>query len=86
MEGKDDFYFSNSHNSKSGSYVVYNASLAYQKDNWKVTLWGRNLFDKDYYTRGFFFDNTPPDYSDNKLTYKQFGDPRVVGLTVSYDY
>lgn len=86
MEGKDDFYFSNSHNSKSGSYVIYNASLEYQKANWKVTLWGRNLFDKDYYTRGFFFDNTPPDYSDNPMTYKQFGDPRVIGLTVSYDY
>ncbi len=85
MEGKDDFYFSNSHNAKSGSYVIYNASLAYQKDNWKVTLWGRNLFDKDYYTRGFFFGNDPRiDYANR--TYKQFGDPRVVGLTVSYDY
>lgn len=86
MEGKDDFYFSNSHNSKSGSYVIYNASLQYQKANWKVTLWGRNLFDKDYYTRGFFFDNTPPVYTDNPMNYKQFGDPRVIGMTVSYDY
>jgi outer membrane receptor protein involved in Fe transport len=86
MEGKDDFYFSNSHNAKSGSYVIYNASLEYQKANWKFTLWGRNLFDKDYYTRGFFFDNTPPVYTDNPMTYKQFGDPRVIGLTVSYDY
>ncbi len=85
MEGKDDFYFSNSHNAKSGSYVIYNASLAYQKDNWKVTLWGRNLFDKDYYTRGFFFGNDPRIGYANR-TYKQFGDPRVVGLTVSYDY
>lgn len=87
MEGKDDFYFSNSHNSKSGSYVIYNASVAYQKENWKFTLWGRNLFDKDYYTRGFFFDNTPPLYDgSNNNTYKQFGDPRVIGMTVSYDY
>lgn len=86
MEGKDDFYFSNSHNAKSGSYVIYNASLEYRKDNWKVTLWGRNLFDKDYYTRGFFFDNTPPDFTDNPMAFKQFGDPRVIGLTVSYDY
>lgn len=85
MEGKDDFYFSNSHNSKSGSYVIYNASLEYQKANWKFTLWGRNLFDKDYYTRGFFFGNDPRIGYANR-TYKQFGDPRVVGLTVSYDY
>lgn len=85
MEGKDDFYFSNSHNSKSGSYVIYNASVAYQKENWKFTLWGRNLFDKDYYTRGFFFGNDPRNgYADQ--TYKQYGDPRVIGMTVSYDY
>ncbi len=85
MEGKDDFYFSNSHNSKSGSYVIYNASVAYQKENWKFTLWGRNLFNKDYYTRGFFFGNDPRNgYADQ--TYKQYGDPRVIGMTVSYDY
>lgn len=85
MEGKDEFYFSNSHNSKSGSYVIYNASLEYRKDNWKFTLWGRNLFDKDYYTRGFFFGNDPGIGYAPK-TYKQFADPRVIGLTVSYDY
>jgi iron complex outermembrane recepter protein len=85
MEGKDEFYYSNSHDSKSGSYVIYNASLQYQKENWKVTLWGRNLFDKDYYTRGFYFGN---DATDNYAahTYTQYGDPRVVGLTLSYDY
>lgn len=85
MEGKDEFYFSNSHNSKSGSYVIYNASLEYRQDNWKFTLWGRNLFDKDYYTRGFFFGNDPgTNYAPT--TYKQFADPRVIGMTVSYDY
>lgn len=85
MEGKDDFYFSNSHNSKSGSYVIYNASVEYQQENWKFTLWGRNLFDKDYYTRGFFFGNDPGNgYAAQ--TYKQFADPRVIGMTVSYDY
>ncbi|AFJ02140.1 TonB-dependent receptor [Methylophaga frappieri] len=85
VEGKDEFYFSNSHNAKSGSYAITNASLEYQHQNWRVTLWGRNLFDKDYYTRGFFFGNDPRiGYADK--AYKQLGDPRVVGLTVSYDY
>ena len=87
IEGKDEFYFSNSHNSKSGSYAITNASLQYQEKNWRFTFWGRNLFDKDYYTRGFFFNNTPPDYDQsNKSTYKQYGDPRTFGMTVSYDY
>lgn len=85
MEGKDEFYFSNSHNAKSGSYLIHNASLEYQQQNWRFTLWGRNLFDKDYYTRGFFFGNDPGiGYADRN--YKQFADPRVIGMTVSYDY
>ncbi|MCX4187266.1 TonB-dependent receptor [Methylophaga sp. OBS4] len=85
MEGKDEFYFSNSHNAKSHSYVLYNASLEYRQKDWKFTLWGRNLFDKNYYTRGFFFGNDPSlGYAER--TYVQFGDPRVIGLTVSYDY
>lgn len=85
IEGKDEFYFSNSHNEKSGSYAIVNASLEYVKQNWTFTLWGRNLFDKDYYTRGFFFGIDPSkSYADDH--YVQYGDPRVVGLTVSYDY
>jgi len=85
IEGKDEFYFSNSHDAKSGSYAITNASLQYQQQNWKFTLWGRNLFDKDYYTRGFFFGNDPRDNYTEK-TYKQYGDPRTFGMTVSYDY
>lgn len=85
IEGKDEFYFSNSHNAKSSSYVLTNASIEYQKQNWKFTLWGRNLFDKDYATRGFFFDNDPTiGYADRK--YIQHGDPRTFGLTATYDY
>jgi outer membrane receptor protein involved in Fe transport len=85
IEGKDEFYYSNSHNSKSHSYAITNASIDYRQNNWKVSLWGRNLFDKDYYTRGFFFGNDPRDgYIDH--TYVQYGDPRVVGLTFTYDY
>ncbi|MED5509085.1 MAG: TonB-dependent receptor [Pseudomonadota bacterium] len=85
VEGKDEFYFSNSHNQKSGSYAIVNASLEYVRKNWTLTLWGRNLFDKDYYTRGFYFGIDPSKgYADQR--YVQYGDPRVVGLTVSYDY
>jgi outer membrane receptor protein involved in Fe transport len=85
IEGKDKFYFSNSHNEKSGSYAITNASLQYQEKNWRFTLWGRNLFDKDYYTRGFFFENDPKiNYAPRRYT--QYADPRVIGMTVSYDY
>jgi outer membrane receptor protein involved in Fe transport len=85
IEGKDEFYFSNSHNEKSGSYAIVNASIDYVRENWKISLWGRNLFDKDYYTRGFFFGNDPGIFYDAR-NYTQYADPRVVGLSVSYDY
>ncbi|HET8808028.1 MAG TPA: TonB-dependent receptor, partial [Methylophaga sp.] len=85
VEGKDEFYFSNSHNAKSGSYAITNASLEYQQQNWRFTLWGRNLFDKDYYTRGFFFGNDPR-IGYVERAYKQLADPRVIGMTVSYEY
>ncbi len=85
VEGKDDFYFSNSHNEKSKPYALVNSSIEYQNNNWKLTLWGRNLFDKDYATRGFFFGNDPSTgYADTQYTQK--GDPRIVGLSLSYDY
>ncbi len=85
VEGKDEFYFSNSHNEKSASYALTNASLEYRTGAWKVTLWGRNLFDKEYATRGFFFGNNPAKgyVAEN---YVQLGDPRVIGLSVAWDY
>lgn len=85
IEGKDEFYFSNSHNFKSSSYTITNASLNYELENWTISLWGKNLFDKDYGTRGFQFGNDPSlGYADG--TYTQKGDPRVVGLSLNWDY
>lgn len=85
IEGKDEFYFSNSHNEKSGSYAITNASLQYQEQNWRVNIWSRNLFDKDYYTRGFFFENDPA-IGYQPTRYVQYADPRTFGVTISYDY
>lgn len=85
VEGKDEFYYSNSHNEKSSSYAITNASLQYQQQNWTFTLWGRNLFDKDYYTRGFFFGIDPSAGYEDRV-YTQYADPRTFGMTVSYDY
>jgi iron complex outermembrane recepter protein len=84
VEGKDDFYFSDSHNSRSTAYALVNASADYRHGNhWKLSVWARNLFDKDYATRGFFFDLSG---GTNPQAYQQFGEPRVAGMTVTYDY
>lgn len=85
VEGKDEFYFSDNHNEKSDSVTLVNASLQYSQDNWDVTLWGRNITDQDYQTRGFYFANDPRDYYTPKAYY-QFGEPAVFGLTANYHF
>jgi len=82
--GRDSFYFDDSHNQKSNSYNLFNATLGYQRGGWKIMVWSRNLFNQTYAVRGFYFGNEPPDYP-NKL-YIQRGDPRTFGATVSYTF
>ena len=51
-------------------------------DSWSVKLWARNVFDEDYFVRGFFFGNEPPDFPPT--LYTRLGDPRHYGITLSY--
>jgi len=80
--GKDSYYFSNTHDKKSKSYQLLNASLGYANDDFSVTVWGRNLSDADYQTRGYFFDN----FGTGADLYTQQGSPRTFGITLGYDY
>ena len=85
IQGKDSFYFSDSHSIRSKDYNLVNASLSYSWNEWKLTLWGRNLSDKDYSVRGFFFGNDP---RDNYIAkgYTQLGEPIRYGLTLNMDF
>jgi len=86
VEGKDEFYFSDRHNAQSNSYALVNASIEYALESWRINLWGRNLFDKDYAVRGFGSFGNNPSNGYITETYTQPGEPRIVGLSVSYDY
>ena len=83
IEGKDDYYFSDSHDSKSDSHNLLNASISYSSEFWSLTAWGRNLADTDTTVRGFEFGNNPLKGYETE-TYVQYGEPRVVGLTFNY--
>jgi outer membrane receptor protein involved in Fe transport len=88
IESKNDYYFSNTHNEKSKSYILLNSSLEYIQDDFSVTLWGRNLTDENYQTRGFNFGaygNNPGNGYISEL-YTQQGTPRTFGITLGYDY
>lgn len=84
VEGKDDYYFSDSHNSKAPSSNLVNLSLGYEADMWAVRAWARNVFDEEVPTRGFEFGNDPlDDYATH--TYVQLGEPRVAGITFTLE-
>lgn len=82
--GKDKFFYDDSHDQKSDPFTLLNAHVGYQTTNWKIEIWGRNLSDERYGTRGFFFGLEPPNFEAKE--YVQLGDPRMVGVTVSYGW
>ena len=82
VEGMGSYYYSNSHDNKSSSYTLVNASLSYIAESWSATVWGRNLADEDYRTRGYYFDN----FGNGDELYTQQGSPRTFGFTLAYDF
>jgi len=104
LDGKDEFYFSDTRyydydgnesveldeaiplqDVTSKAMVLLNASISYLADNWQVKLWGRNLTDKDYANRGFYFPNDPRDGYTPKQ-YTLLSEPLVFGVTVDYQF
>ncbi|PCH95828.1 MAG: TonB-dependent receptor [Gammaproteobacteria bacterium] len=84
-DGKDAFYFSDSHNEKSESVALVNASISYLDDNYQIKVWARNLTDENYANRGFYFGNDPRDGYTAKQ-YTQLSEPLVFGVTVDYQF
>ena len=83
VDGRGSYYFSNGHDEKSDPYALWNASIEYMAGNWSALLWGRNLTDTDYQTRGYYFDNG---FGNGAELYTQQGDPLTFGFTLSYDF
>jgi len=100
VNGKDEYYFSDTRyyeyeegvfspipeeDIKSEAIVLLNASISYLQDNWQVKLWGRNLTDKEYANRGFYFGNDPRDGYTPKQ-YTQLSEPLVFGASFDYQF
>ena len=80
FSAKDAFFFDVGHNEQSESYVLANVRVGYTIEQWSAQLYARNLFDREYAVRGFYFGNEPPDFP-NRL-YIRRGDPRQIGLSI----
>lgn len=82
--GKDAFYFGDNNNERTGAYALLGAACGYDDGTLSVVLWGKNILDRRYAVRGFFFGNEPPDFPNK--SYIQRGDPAQVGVTVAYNF
>jgi len=81
IESKDEFYFSDRHGSKSDSYTLLNFLIGYKINTWEINLFGKNLTDEDYQTRGFgSFGNDPRKFYITE-PYNQYAAPRVIGVS-----
>jgi iron complex outermembrane receptor protein len=85
VTGMGSFYFDLPPNStRSHAYGLLNGKLGWEQERWAAYLWGRNLLNKNYAVRGFFFGDEPPDF--NPKLYVQLGDPRTWGASVSVKF
>ncbi len=84
LAGVDDFYFDASHDERAPSRVLTHLKAGVSGKRWRAEVWVRNLFDRYYAQRGFRFGLVPPDFPATR--YVQAGDPRHMGVTVSYEF
>ena len=86
IQGRDEFFFDDSHDQRSKSYELVHLKLGYEQTRWTTTLWIRNLFDEEYSVRGFYFSNDPNDPLFTPQLFTRLGDPRQVGVTATYSF
>lgn len=80
--GKDGYYYDDSFDIKSSEYSLLDLTVGYETADWSWTVWGKNVLDRKYSVRGFYFGLEPPNF-ENKL-YKQMGDPFQFGTTLTF--
>lgn len=88
VEGKDEFYYSDSHNYQSQSYSLINARLVYAANDFELSAYINNATDKDYGVRGFSGWDADPRTGDgfDETEFQQLGTPRVIGVSVRADF
>jgi iron complex outermembrane recepter protein len=68
----------------SHAYVLLNLKAGVKRDRWSADVWVRNVTDRNYAVRGFYFGDVPPNFPNQQFV--QLGPPRQIGATVSYSF
>jgi outer membrane receptor protein involved in Fe transport len=85
VTGMGGYYFDLPPNeTTSKPYGLLHAKIGWETARWSAYLSGRNLLNKRYPVRGFYFGDVPPDFANE--VYVQLGDPRtwVASLSVNF--
>src|SRR5271165_4206330 len=85
VTGMGAFYYDlPPNNTRSNAYGLLSGKLGWETGRFEAYLWGRNLLNKIYTVRGFYFGDEPPDFP-TKL-YTQLGEPRNFGVHFTARY
>ncbi len=84
FSGRDRFYFDTAHDERSAVLHQLDLSVGYETNTWRITFWGRNVFDDNNEMRGFYFGNEPPNF-DNKR-YVQLGERANCGVSIAVKF
>ena len=85
VTGMGGYYFDlPPYETTSKPYGLLNAKIGWETARWSAYLSGRNLLDKRYPVRGFYFGDVPPNFSNQ--VYVQLGDPRTWVASVSVNF
>ncbi len=78
---KQWFELQNKPNLRQQPYTLVNGSIAFESadDRWKLSIWGKNIFDKFYYTSRL-------DVSSFGFIYNHLGAPRTYGMSLDYKF
>ena len=86
LEGKAEYYFSDRHNAQSPAQDLLHMRLGWATSHWSLALWCRNLTDEDYFVRGFGSFGNDPRKEYIVEDYFQYGEPRMLGVSASYNF
>ena len=84
IASKDEYYFSDSHNQKSNPYSLLNTDIGFKRNNFLISIWGKNITDVRYAVRGFYFGLEP--LNDEEKLFLSYGNPKEIGIKISYQF
>ena len=82
--GMDEFYFEDQYNPKSEFYNIFNLNIGFVIANWDFAVWGKNILNENYPTRGYYFDLGIG--NNGAQSYKMFGKPAHFGISAGYHF